>query len=184
MKFSCSIVAITGVAILASLSRAHAVTLEQVMQTTLEKNPTIQQAKARLEEAAGRRVELRSINWADARIVLPAGVQGGSRAGESGTKGFAFVRGLLTQPLFNAAIPPSQRRGGSARAGCANRDCTAGLGADASELSRSDGAQILTAGSGRRAAHHAGSRRSRFGNWESVGAATRSKTCPTLRSCR
>ena len=111
MKFSCSIVAITGVAILASLSRAHAVTLEQVMQTTLEKNPTIQQAKARLEEAAGRRVELRSINWADARIVLPAGVQGGSRAGESGTKGFAFVRGLLTQPLFNAAIPPSQRRG-------------------------------------------------------------------------
>ena len=111
MKFSCSIVAITGVAILASLSRAHAVTLEQVMQTTLEKNPTIQQAKARLEEAAGRRVELRSINWADARIVLPAGLQGGSRAGESGTKGFAFVRGLLTQPLFNAAIPPSQRRG-------------------------------------------------------------------------
>ena len=81
------------------------------MQTTLEKNPTIQQAKARLEEAAGRRVELRSINWPDARIVLPAGVQGGSRAGESGTKGFAFVRGLLTQPLFNAAIPPSQRRG-------------------------------------------------------------------------
>jgi outer membrane protein TolC len=111
MKFSCSIIAITGVAIIASLSKAQAVTLEQVLQTTLEKNPTIQQAKARLEEAAGRRVELRSINWPDARIVLPAGVQGGSRAGESGTKGFAFVRGVLTQSLFNAAIPPSRRRG-------------------------------------------------------------------------
>src|SRR5438270_11420781 len=111
MKFSCSIVAITGVAILASLSRAHAVTLEQVMQTTLEKNPAIQQAKARLEEAAGRRVVLRSIMWPDANLRLPAGVQGGNRAGESGTKGFGFVHGSLTQALFNAAIPPSRRRG-------------------------------------------------------------------------
>jgi len=111
MKFPCSIVAITGIAIIAALSRADAVTLEQVLQTTLERNSTIRQTKARLEEAAGRRVELRSIMWPDARITLPAGVQGGSRAGESGTKGFAFVRGLLTQPLFNAAIPPSQRRG-------------------------------------------------------------------------
>jgi outer membrane protein TolC len=85
--------------------------LEQVLQTTLEKNPTIQQAKVRLEEAAGRRLEFRSIAWADARIGVPAGVQGGHRAGESGTKGFIFARGLLTQPLFNAAIPPSRRRG-------------------------------------------------------------------------
>jgi outer membrane protein TolC len=111
MKFSCFIAAITGVAIIANLSRADAVTLEQVLQTTLERNSTIQQTKARLEEAAGRRVELRSIMWPDARMALPAGVQGGSRAGESGTKGFGFVRGLLSQPLFNAAIPPTRRRG-------------------------------------------------------------------------
>lgn len=111
MKFSCFIVAITGVAIFANPSRADAVTLEQVLQTTLERNAIIQQTKARLEEAAGRRVELRSIMWPDARMTLPAGAQGGSRAGESGTKGFAFVRGVLTQPLFNAAIPPSRRRG-------------------------------------------------------------------------
>lgn len=111
MKLPSSIVAITGVAIIANLSRAHAATLEQVLQTTLEKNPTILQAKARLEEAAGRRVELRSIMWPDARLALPAGVQGGVRAGESGAKGFGFVRGFLTQPLFNAAIPPSRHRG-------------------------------------------------------------------------
>jgi outer membrane protein TolC len=111
MNFSCSIVAITGVACIATMSRAHALTLEEVLQTTLEKNPTIQQTKARLEEAAGRRLVLRSIAWPDAKIGIPAGVQGGSRAGESGTKGFGFVRGLLTQPLFNAAIPPSRRRG-------------------------------------------------------------------------
>jgi outer membrane protein TolC len=111
MKFLCSIAAIIGIAFIASLSKAQAVTLEQVLQTTLEKNPTIRQAKARLEEAAGRRLELRSIAWVDARIGIPAGVQGGHRAGESGTKGFIFARGLLTQPLLNAAIPPSRRRG-------------------------------------------------------------------------
>jgi len=111
MKFSCSIVAIFGVTFVAILSRADAVTLEQILQITLEKNPTIQQAKARLEEAAGRRLELRSIMWPDAKIVIPAGVQGGHRAGESGAKGFFFVRGILTQALFNAAIPPSRRRG-------------------------------------------------------------------------
>lgn len=111
MKFSCFIAAITGVAVIANLSRADAVTLEQVLQTTLEKNATIQQTKARLEEAAGRRVELRSIMWPDARMALPAGVQGGAQAGDSGAKGFGFVRGLLSQPLFNAAIPPTRRRG-------------------------------------------------------------------------
>jgi outer membrane protein TolC len=111
MKFSCSIVAIVGITFVATLSSADAVTLEQLLQTTLEKNPTVQQAKARLEEAAGRRLELRSIMWPDAKIVIPAGVQGGHRAGESGVKGFFFVRGILTQPLFNAAIPPSRRRG-------------------------------------------------------------------------
>ena len=111
MKFSCSIVAIFGVTFVATLSRADAVTLEQVLQTTLEKNPTIQEAKAGLEKATGRRLDLRSIAWPDARIGIPAGVQGGAQAGDSGTKVFGFVRGFLTQPLFNAAIPPSRRRG-------------------------------------------------------------------------
>jgi outer membrane protein TolC len=111
VKFTASIVGIMSVALSVSLPRAHAVTLEQVLETTLEKNPTIQQAKSRLEEAAGKRLVLRSIMWPDARIGIPAGVQGGHRAGENGTKGFGFVRGLFTQSLFNAAIPPSRRRG-------------------------------------------------------------------------
>ena len=66
MKFTASIVAIISGASLAGVPRAHGLTLEQVLQTTLEKNPTIQQAKARLEEAAGRRLVLRSIMWPDA----------------------------------------------------------------------------------------------------------------------
>lgn len=85
--------------------------LEKVLQTTLEKNGNIAEAKAHLEEAAGQRLVFRSIMWPDAKLGVPAGVQGGARTGESGTKVFGFVRGFFTQPLFNAAIPSSRRRG-------------------------------------------------------------------------
>ncbi len=92
------------------VSNSEAITLENVLQTTLEKNPAIQEAKSNLEKAAGQRLVLRSIIWPSARLQAPGGVQGGKRAGES-TKGFGFVRGAFGQPLFNAAIPPSLRRG-------------------------------------------------------------------------
>jgi outer membrane protein TolC len=92
-------------------SLAHAITLETVLQTTLEKNPTIQEAKSGLEQAAGRRLVFRSVVWPDIELGVPAGVQGGHRAGESGTKGFAVGRGGLTQTLFNAGLPASLRRG-------------------------------------------------------------------------
>jgi outer membrane protein TolC len=90
---------------------APAITLDGVLNTTLEKNPAIQQAKANLEQAAGRRLVLRSIVWPNVKAGVPAGVQGGHRAGENSTKIFGFARGSLTQPLINAAIPPSFRRG-------------------------------------------------------------------------
>jgi outer membrane protein TolC len=38
-------------------------------------------------------------------------VQGGDRAGSTATKIFGFARGSFTQPLINAAIPASLRRG-------------------------------------------------------------------------
>jgi outer membrane protein TolC len=104
-------IALLGASFLSISSGARGVTLDTVLQITLEKNPAIQQGKAHLEEAAGRRLVLRSIMWPDARLRLPAGVQGGHRAGESGTKGFGFVHGSFTQALFNTAIPPSRRRG-------------------------------------------------------------------------
>jgi outer membrane protein TolC len=88
-----------------------AVTLEHVFQITLEKNPAIQQAKAGLEQAAGQRLVFRSIVWSRVELGVPAGVQAGHRAGESGVKGFGLGRGLLDQTLFNVAVPPSLRRG-------------------------------------------------------------------------
>ena len=93
------------------LPTAPAITLDGVLNTTLEKNPAIQQAKANLEQAAGRRLVLRSIVWPSVKVNVPAGVQGGDRAGSTSTKIFGLVRGSFTQPLINAAIPPSLRRG-------------------------------------------------------------------------
>ena len=93
------------------VSPASAITLETVLQTTLERNPDIQEAKSGLEQAAGQRLVFRSVVWPSVELGIPAGVQAGHRAGESGVKGFGIVRGALTQTLFNAGLPASMRRG-------------------------------------------------------------------------
>jgi outer membrane protein TolC len=97
--------------LLSILPIAHGITLDAVLNKTLENNPEIQRAKANLEAAAGRRLVLRSVAWPNLRLNLPAGVQGGYRGGSTDTKLFGFVRGSLAQPLINATIPPSFRRG-------------------------------------------------------------------------
>ena len=88
-----------------------AITLDAALARTLESNPSILQAKARLEQAAGRRVLLRATSLPDARISIFGGLQGGERAGEADTQPFAFGQGFFVQPLFNAAIPANSRRG-------------------------------------------------------------------------
>ena len=88
-----------------------AITLERVLQTTLDQNPAIQEAKSGLEQASGQRLVFRSLVWPHAELGVPAGVQAGHRAGESGVKGFAVGRGSLEQVLFNMSVPPSLRRG-------------------------------------------------------------------------
>lgn len=90
---------------------ACGLTLEAVLTRALEKNPRVLQAKATVEQAAGQRLVFRSIALPDASLGLPAGVQGGDRAGQTSTRPFAFVQGNLRQPLFDAAIPASLRRG-------------------------------------------------------------------------
>ena len=54
---------------------------------------------------------MRSIGLPDLRIQGLAGVQGGDRAGEPETQPFGLARGFFTQPLFDAAVPASRRRG-------------------------------------------------------------------------
>jgi outer membrane protein TolC len=89
----------------------NAITLDAALAKTLEKNPAILEAKIAVEQAAGRRLVLRSIGLPDARIQGLAGVQGGKRAGQPNTQPFGLARGFFTQPLFDAAVPASRRRG-------------------------------------------------------------------------
>src|SRR4029077_9030759 len=91
------------VAFLADASGA--ITLDRVLQTTLDQNPAIQEAKSDLEQATGQRLVFRSVVWPHAELGVPAGVQAGHRAGESGVKGFAVGRGSLEQVLFNMSVP-------------------------------------------------------------------------------
>ena len=101
----------SGALYLSILHGACAVTLETVLRTTLEQNPAIQEAKSGLEQASGQRLVFRSVVWPQVELGVPAGVQAGHRAGESGVKGFGVGRGSLNQVLFNMAVPPSLRRG-------------------------------------------------------------------------
>jgi len=101
----------SGALYLSILHSACAVTLETVLRTTLEQNPAIQEAKSGLEQASGQRLVFRSVVWPQAELGVPAGVQAGHRAGESGVKGFGVGRASLDQVLFNMAVPPSLRRG-------------------------------------------------------------------------
>ncbi len=105
------LVLLIAVLIICFAPSASAATLGEVLRTTLDKNPAIQEAKAGLEEAAGQRLVFRSVVWPDAQLAVPAGVQAGHRAGENGVKGFGIGRALLDQALFDMAVPPSLRRG-------------------------------------------------------------------------
>lgn len=92
-------------------SAVHALTLDEALAATLQRNPTIQQARSNAEAAAGRRLVLHAIAWPDVRLDVFGGMQGGDRAGQPQTQPFGFARGFFAQPLFNAAIPASWRRG-------------------------------------------------------------------------
>jgi len=90
---------------------ANAISLEAALAKTLEKNPAIVQAKMAVEQAAGRRLVLRSIGLPNVRLQGLLGVQGGKRAGDADTQPFGLARGFFAQPLFDAAVPASRRRG-------------------------------------------------------------------------
>jgi outer membrane protein TolC len=89
----------------------NAISLDAALARTLEKNPSILAAKIAVEQAAGRRLVLRSNGLPNIRIQGLLGIQGGKRAGEADTQPFGLARGFFTQPLFNAAVPASRRRG-------------------------------------------------------------------------
>ena len=95
----------------AAATSALGLTLEQTLDRSLTNNPLIEQAQRAVEEVNGQRLVVRSIALPKVGVAGLAGVQGGQRAGQASTQPFAFAQGLLRQPLFQAAIPASLRRG-------------------------------------------------------------------------
>jgi outer membrane protein TolC len=89
----------------------EAITLEALLQRTVENNPEILKAKCGLEKAAGQRLVFRSVGLPEVGIGVAGGVQGGQRAGEKQNQLFGFGYGGIRQPFFNAVVPPSWRRG-------------------------------------------------------------------------
>jgi len=101
----------TAALLLCGAGNTNALSLDAALARTLEKNTAIVQAKMALEQAAGRRLVLRSIGLPNARLQGLLGVQGGKRAGDDDTQPFGLARGFFAQPLFDAAVPASRRRG-------------------------------------------------------------------------
>ena len=103
-------IAIISFTIACTCASVNALTLDAVMQQTMDRNPEIQQARLNLEQATGKRLVIRSIAYPDAVIGGLLGDEGGKRAGQPANQPFGFAAGGFTQALFNAAIPASFRR--------------------------------------------------------------------------
>src|SRR5256885_17166003 len=87
-------------------SGADAVTFENVLQTTLEKNPAIQEAQLNVEQTAGQRLVLRSIMWPSVRARVPAGGQRGQRGGVGGGKRCWFRHCTVSPAVVDARLAP------------------------------------------------------------------------------
>lgn len=91
--------------------QARELILDAALQATLDKNPVVQKAKADVERAAGGRLVFRAVGLPDALVGIAGGDQGGQRDGEKSNQPFGFAYGAFVQPLFDAQIPASSRRG-------------------------------------------------------------------------
>ena len=84
----------------------------QALQTAAnEKSRNSKGEEQGLEQASGQRLIFRAVALPDGVIGVAAGDQGGHRAGSSSNQPFGFGYGQFSQPLFDASIPASYRRG-------------------------------------------------------------------------
>jgi outer membrane protein TolC len=93
------------------VATSNGITLDTLLQKTIEKNPEIQKTRYDLEQASGRRLVFRAVGLPEATIGITGGAQGGHRAGEKPIQPFGFAYGNFSQSIFNAIVPPSFRRG-------------------------------------------------------------------------
>lgn len=119
--------------LLAVSARAETLTLDDCLREVARNNPAIEAQRARMREALGTRLTLRSRALPNLRVSLYAGQQGdegtsitrpgnlrddsgkliafGEQRINRGSRLFAIGSGQFLQPLFDVAIPPSFRRG-------------------------------------------------------------------------
>ena len=111
MKTLSLIVPLTVALVILSAGETAGLTLQAALQAAVEKNPEIQKAKYKVEQAGGQRLVFRAVALPDALVGIVGGVQGGYRAGQDSTQPFGFAYGVFSQPFFDARIPASYRRG-------------------------------------------------------------------------
>ena len=88
------------------------ISLEEYMGEVFLKNPAILGAKAELEEAMGEKMVFHSVLYPNVSLGLILGQQGErSTVPVTEAREIALTTGNLSQPLFNATIPASFRRG-------------------------------------------------------------------------
>jgi len=85
-------------------------TLEECLARALTTNPRIQEQKALIEAAGGNRLIFRSRAFPNLGLGFLGG-QRGPRGDAASAQTFAIVTGTFNQPLFEAGIPASFRRG-------------------------------------------------------------------------
>ncbi len=97
-------------AVAACAETSYPVTLTECYQRTVAHNPEIQQARLNLERAAGAQLVFAARAFPRARTQFQAGAMQGSLYSEKPAP-FAVVGSDAAQPLFDAGIPASRRRG-------------------------------------------------------------------------
>src|ERR1700737_4671180 len=111
MKTLSLTVPLTAALAISSVAETAGLTLEAALQRTGKKKPEIKKTKYKVEQAGGQRLVFRAVALPDAVVGVVGGDQGGYRAGQSANQPFGFAYGTFSQPLFDARIPASYRRG-------------------------------------------------------------------------
>src|ERR1700693_2139631 len=102
-------VAQTALAQIEKQAETYDVTLEDCLSSTLTQNPEIKQLRAYVESAAGTRLIYRSRALPQLAIQNEDGWRGDALYPPAGP--FSIVTAQFSQPVFDAGIPPTLRRG-------------------------------------------------------------------------
>ena len=97
---------IAALLLLPRLASTSEMTLDAILQRTVEKNPEIVKAKLELEQASGRRLIFRSVGLPNAIIGATLGDQGGRRAGKNRISHLPLATAESASPFLTPRFQP------------------------------------------------------------------------------